>query len=183
MAKTWGYARVSTANQDLSIQEAALRAAGCCVVFSEKATGTNTDARPELAKVLSILEAGDILIFTRLDRLARSMRDLQSIAHTIRAAGAHLRALKQPIDTRTETGKAFFDMIGVFTQFETNLRKERHSKNITAAKAKGVSKGRPRKIDDETIKAMHARGTRPAHIAKTLKISRQSVYRLLNRVA
>ena len=179
MAKTFGYARVTTADQDLSIQEATLRAAGCGVTFSEKATGTNTDARPELAKVLAVLGAGDTLIITRVDRLARSMRDLQNIVHAIKAAGAHLKATEQPIDTSTAAGKAFFDMLGVFAEFETNLRKERQTEGIQAAKANGVYKGRPATLDHAAIRAMHREGTKVTDIAKKLNISRMSVYRTL----
>lgn len=179
MAKTFGYARVSTGDQDLSIQEAALAAAGCAIVFSEKATGTNTDARPELAKVLGVLGAGDTLVITRVDRLARSMRDLQNIAHTIKTAGAHLKATQQPIDTSTAAGKAFFDMLGVFAEFETNLRKERQTEGIAAAKAKGVYKGRPATLDHHAIRKLRSEGAKVTEIAKKLNISRMSVYRAL----
>jgi DNA invertase Pin-like site-specific DNA recombinase len=179
MSKTFGYARCSTTDQDLSIQEAALRAAGCQAIFSEKVTGTRTDVRPELARVLAVLGKGDTLVITRLDRLARSTRDLQNIAHAIKEAGAHLRATEQPIDTSTPTGKLFYDMLSAFSEFETALRKERQTEGISAAKAKGVYKGRPATLDAAAIRKLHSEGAKVTDIARKLSISRMSVYRAL----
>src|SRR5712671_4286866 len=122
MAAIIGYARVSTTDQDLSIQENALRAAGCTVIRSEKVSGTMTKGREELRTVLDFIGKGDVLIVTRIDRLARSIGDLQDIVRTLKTKGAELRATEQPIDTRTAAGKCFLDMLGVFAEFETNLR-------------------------------------------------------------
>ena len=133
-----GYARVSTTDQDLSIQEAALKAAGCEVIRSEKRTGTTTQGREELRTVLDFLRKGDVLTVTRIDRLARSIADLQDIVRTIKSRGAALKATEQPIDTSTAAGKCFLDMLGVFAEFETNLRRERQLEGIARAKAKGV---------------------------------------------
>src|ERR1700693_5222919 len=99
-----GYARVSTTDQDLSIQEAALGAAGCEVIRAEKRSGTTTQGREELQTVLDFLRKGDVLMVTRIDRLARSIGDLQG---TLRAKGASLKATEQPIDTSTAAGKCF----------------------------------------------------------------------------
>jgi DNA invertase Pin-like site-specific DNA recombinase len=120
-----GYARVSTTDQDLSIQETALKAAGCQVIRAEKRSGTTTEGREALRTVLEFLHAGDVLMVTRIDRLARSIGDLQDIVRTVRARGAVLKATEQPIDTSTAAGKCFLDMLGVFAEFETNLRRER----------------------------------------------------------
>jgi DNA invertase Pin-like site-specific DNA recombinase len=141
----YGYARVSTVDQDLSIQHAALAAAGCTVVRSEKVTGTSTEGREELATLLQFLREGDTLVVTRIDRLARSLRDLQNIVHDLRQRGVTLKATEQPIDTSTAAGKCFLDMLGVFAEFETNLRRERQMEGIARAKANGVyaGKGRP----------------------------------------
>src|SRR5258708_15777140 len=109
-----GYARVSTTDQDLAIQETALRAAGCEVIRAEKRSGTTTAGREELRTVLDFLRKGDVLMVTRIDRLARSIGDLQDIVRAIRAKGAALKATEQPIDTSTATGKCFLDMLGVF---------------------------------------------------------------------
>jgi DNA invertase Pin-like site-specific DNA recombinase len=175
----YGYARVSTIDQDLSIQHAALTAAGCTVVRSEKVTGTNTEGRQELATLLQFLREGDTLVVTRIDRLARSLRDLQNIVHDLRQRGVTLKATEQPIDTSTAAGKCFLDMLGVFAEFETNLRKERQLEGIADAKARGVYRGRKPSIDPEKVKALKAEGKGPSAIAKTLKIGRASVYRAL----
>jgi DNA invertase Pin-like site-specific DNA recombinase len=153
-----GYARVSTTDQDLSIQEAALRAAGCDVIRAEKRSGTTTRGRDELRTVLEFLRPGDMLIVTRIDRLARSIADLQDIVRQVRARGASLKATEQPIDTGTAAGKCFLDMLGVFAEFETNLRKERQLEGIAKAKAAGICRGRPASIDLARVREMKAQG-------------------------
>jgi DNA invertase Pin-like site-specific DNA recombinase len=163
----------------LTIQEAALRAAGCDVIRAEKRSGTTTHGREELKTVLDFLRAGDVLMVTRIDRLARSIGDLQDIVRAVRARGASLRATEQPIDTSTAAGKCFLDMLGVFAEFETNLRRERQLEGIAKAKAAGVYKGRPRSIQEQQIAELKAKGIGPTEIARTLKIGRASVYRVL----
>jgi DNA invertase Pin-like site-specific DNA recombinase len=177
----YGYARVSTKEQDLSIQQEALTAAGCAIIRAEKVTGTSTDDRQELKTLLEFLREGDTLVVTRLDRLARSTRDLQNIVHEFRQRGIHLKATEQPIDTSTAAGKCFFDMLAAFAEFETNLRKERQLEGIAKAKADGVyaGKGRSAKIDVAKVRELKAQGLGSAAIAKTLGIGRASVYRVL----
>ena len=175
-----GYARVSTTDQNLELQEAALRAAGCDLIRSEKRSGTTTTGRDELRTILDFLRAGDVLMVTRIDRLARSIGDLQYIVRTVKGRGASLRATEQPIDTSTAAGKAFLDMLGVFAEFETNLRKERQLEGIADAKARGVYKGRKASIDAAKIKELKASGMGPSAIAKALKVGRASVYRALS---
>src|SRR5690349_23108590 len=102
----YGYARVSTTDQDLSVQIDALKAAGCQAIRSEKMSGTTRDGRAELDTLLEFIRAGDTLVVTRIDRLARSIADLQDIVRTLKAKGATLRATEQPIDTSTAAGKA-----------------------------------------------------------------------------
>jgi DNA invertase Pin-like site-specific DNA recombinase len=174
-----GYARVSTTDQNLEIQEAALRAAGCEVIRAEKRSGTTAAGRPELQTVLEFLRSGDVLMVTRIDRLARSIGDLQDIVRAVRSKGAALKATEQPIDTSTAAGKAFLDMLGVFAEFETNLRKERQLEGIAKAKAKGVYKGRKPSVDVAQVRAMKEQGLGPSAIAKALRIGRASVYRAL----
>jgi DNA invertase Pin-like site-specific DNA recombinase len=176
--QAYGYARVSTTEQDLSIQEAALRAAGCTVIRAEKRTGTSRSGRTELETLLAFLRPGDNLVVTRIDRLARSLRDLQNIVHELREKGAYLRATEQPIDTSTAAGKAFLDMLGVFAEFETNLRRERQMEGISAAKERGVYKGRPKTIRAEDVKQLLKEGVGASEVAKRLGIGRASVYRL-----
>jgi DNA invertase Pin-like site-specific DNA recombinase len=175
-----GYARVSTTDQDNAVQVAALNAFGCTTIRQEKASGTTTKGRPELATVLDFLRAGDSLVVTRIDRLARSVGDLQTIVGTIKAKGAFLKCTETPIDTSTAAGKAFFDMLGVFAEFETNLRKERQLEGIAAAKAKGVYIGRKPSIEVEQVRKLAEAGVGRSEIARKLKISRTSVYRLLD---
>ena len=180
----YGYARVSTTDQDLGLQEAALRAAGCDVIRTEKKSGTTREGRTELATLLDFLRAGDTLVVTRVDRLARSIGDLQDVVRALKANGVALRATEQPIDTSTAAGKAFLDMLGLFAEFETNLRRERQMEGIAAAKARGVYKGKGRKptIDAAEAQRLHAEGKLgPAAIAKRLGIGRASVYRVLGK--
>ena len=174
-----GYARVSTSDQDLTIQLAALNAAGCEVIRQEKASGTTIAGRQELRTVLEFIRAGDTLIVTRIDRLARSIGDLQDIVRTLRTKGAALRATEQPIDTATAAGKCFLNMLGVFAEFETNLRRERQLEGIAKAKAAGVYKGRPATIKAAQVRELKAQGIGASEIAKRLKIGRASVYRVL----
>ena len=135
----------TTLDQNLGIQRAALKAAGCDVIRAEKASGTRRDGRTELQVLLDFLRPGDALVITRIDRLARSLKDLQDIVHELKERRVALRATEQPIDTGTAAGKAFLDMLGVFAEFETNLRKERQAEGIAAAKARGVYRGASRK--------------------------------------
>src|ERR1700755_1570969 len=176
---TIGYARVSTTDQNLAVQEASLRAAGCDLIRSEKRTGTTTTGREELRTVLDFLHAGDVLMATRIDRLARSIGDLQDIVRAVRARGAILKATEQPIDTGTAPGKCFLDMLGVFAEFETNLRRERQLEGIAKAKAAGVYKGRPPSIAAAQVRQLKAQGLGATEIAKALSIGRASVYRAL----
>jgi len=174
-----GYARVSTIDQNLELQESALRAAGCTMIRSEKRSGSTTTGRDELRIALDILRKGDVLTVTRIDRLARSIGDLQDIVRAVKARGASLKATEQPIDTSTAAGKCFLDMLGVFAEFEANLRRERQLEGIANAKARGVYKGRKASIDPAKVKQMKADGMGPSAIAKALGIGRASVYRAL----
>jgi DNA invertase Pin-like site-specific DNA recombinase len=174
-----GYARVSSFGQDLDLQIAALKAAGCDVIRAEKRSGTSTAGREELRTLLDFIGAGDVLTVTRIDRLARSIGDLQDIVRELKAKGATLKATEQPIDTSSAAGKAFLDTLGVFAEFETNLRRERQMEGIAAAKLRGVYKGRPSSIDAVKVAALKAEGLGATAIAKRLKVGRASVYRLL----
>jgi DNA invertase Pin-like site-specific DNA recombinase len=179
LAQLYGYARVSSADQDLSIQQTALKAAGCRVIRSEKASGTSRNGRTELETLMQFLQGGDTLVVTRIDRLARSMRDLQNIVYELREKGVHLKAAEQPVDTASAAGKAFLDMLGVFAEFETNLRRERQMEGIAAAKKRGVYKGRPRSIDAAKIDVLRSQGLGASAIARKLGIARASVYRTM----
>ena len=176
----YGYARVSTTDQNLALQHAALRAAGCEVIRAETASGTRRDGRTELQTLLDFLRPGDALVVTRIDRLARSLKNLQDLVHELKGRGVALRATEQPVDTGTAAGKAFLDMLGVFAEFETNLRRERQVEGIAAAKARGVYTGRKPSIDPAEVRRLReVDGLGPAAIAKRLGIGRASVYRVL----
>lgn len=178
---TYGYARVSTTEQDLTIQREALKAAGCEIIREEKISGTSRQGREELETLLQFLREGDALVVTRLDRLARSMDDLSGIARELQERGVTLKATEQPVDTSSAAGKAFFQMLGVFAEFETNLRRERQMEGITKAKAKGVYKGRKPSIDVEEVKRLRDHdGLGATEIARKLGIARTSVYRILS---
>ncbi len=176
----YGYARVSTIDQDLTIQQEALAAAGCEIVRSEKVSGTSTQGRDELNNLLEFVREGDELVVTRVDRLARSVYDLQKIVRDLKERGVSLKATEQPIDTSTPAGKCFLDMLGVFAEFETNLRKERQMEGIAKAKKEGKFKGRPAKIDKNRILELKKSGMTATQISKEMGISRVSVYRGLN---
>ncbi len=178
---TYGYARVSTTDQDTSLQEGALRRAGCETIRTEKRSGTSRTSRTELATLMDFLRAGDTLMVTRIDRLARSIGDLQDIVRALKAKGVALKATEQPIDTSTAAGKAFLDMLGVFAEFETNLRRERQMEGIAKAKERGVYKGRKPTIDRSDVDRLRAKGLGPTAIAERLGIGRASVYRVLGR--
>jgi DNA invertase Pin-like site-specific DNA recombinase len=186
MTKTghlYGYARVSTTDQDLAIQEEALRAAGCTVIRSEKKTGTTTKGRDALQTLIDFAHEGDTIVVTRIDRLARSIADLAGIVRVLEAKGVALKATEQPVDTSTAAGRAFLQMLGVFAEFETAIRRERQMEGIAKAKAEGVYKGRKPSIDVVKVRELAAGGMGGTEIAKALGIGRASVYRLLKEAA
>jgi len=176
---TYGYARVSTLDQDASLQEEALLKAGCDAVRSEKVSGSSRAGRQELETLLTFLRPGDTLMVTRIDRLARSVGDLQDIVRTLKAKGVSLKATDQAIDTSTAAGKAFLDMLGVFAEFENSIRRERQMEGIAKAKANGKYKGRKPTIDSEAVRELKVEGLGATQIAKKLGIGRASVYRVL----
>lgn len=175
----YGYARVSTTDQDLDTQVEKLAGAGCSIVREEKMSGTTREGRAELETLLQFLRSGDVLMVTKVDRLARSVGDLQEIVKAIKAKGAALKATDQPIDTSTAAGKCFLDMLGVFAEFETNLRRERQMEGIAKAKARGVYEGRKPSIDADEVRRLATEGLGATDIARRLGIGRASVYRLL----
>ena len=141
----FGYARVSTRDQDLAAQDAELMAAGCAKVFKEKVSGAKTD-RPELAKAISRIEPGDVLVVTRLDRLARSTRDLLNVLDEISKRGAGFRSIADVwADTTTAHGKLMLTVLGGLAEFERTLIAARTGEGRKRAKDRGVRFGRPRK--------------------------------------
>lgn len=176
-----GYARVSTIDQDLSIQVDALKKAGCKKIFSEKKSGTSKKNRSAFEELLEYLREGDTLLVTRIDRLTRSILDLQNLLIQFRENKIHLKAIEQPVDTSSASGKMFLDILGVFAEFETNLRRERQLEGIARAKENNVYKGKkPYAMAkaEEVLKLIDEGFTRES-AAIECKISVPSVYRIL----
>ena len=174
-----GYARVSSVDQNLEVQLDALKSFGCEKIYQEKVSGTSTQGRDELKECLEYVREGDELVITRIDRLARSVLDLQLIVKELTEKGVNLSATEQPISTKDATSKCFLDMLSVFAELETNLRKDRQMEGIAKAKEKGVYKGRKSSIDVEKIKELKESGLGASAIAKEMGIHRDSVYRVL----
>ncbi len=146
-----GYARVSTDDQDLTLQRGALKEAGCKRVFEEKASGAKRD-RPELARMLEQLRDGDVVVVTRLDRLARSTRDLLDIAEHLKDGGAGLRSLAEPwADTTSPAGRMVLTVFAGIAEFERSLIRERTTSGRKAAQARGVRFGRPSALTAEQV--------------------------------
>ena len=179
------YSRVSShtgQETGMETQIEILKKFGVDKLFIETGSGTTTKGRDKLKECLDFVREGDELVITRIDRLARSVLDLQTIVKQLKEKGVTLTATEQPIDTKTASGKCFFDMLGVFSEFETNLRRERQLEGIKNAKQKGVYKGRKQNIDVEEIIRLKEEGYGATKIAKELNIHRDSVYRLLKKV-
>lgn len=185
MGELIGYGRVSSRSQSLDIQIDALTAAGVTRehLYLEKVSGRKREGRTALEDLLSRgIRKGDTVVCIRLDRLARSTRDLLQITETLEKKGVDLKVLEQPIDTSTPTGRLFFTILGAFGEFEASIRAERQREGIVAALAKGDSspfKGRPPSIDPNLVHSLHRDGCSPTAIAKQLGIARSSVYRYL----
>ena len=175
-----GYARVSSTGQSLEIQLEALAAAGCQKVFSEKKSGRTATDREQLQECLDFVRAGDTVVVTRLDRLARSVADLFQIIERLSAKGVSFRCIQQSgVDTDTSSGRLMLAVLGAVAAFEADIRRERQMEGIVRAKAAGIYKGRQPSIDRERVRAMRAAGVSPTAIARDLGIGRASVYRVL----
>lgn len=175
-----GYARCSSKDQDLSIQVEALEVAGCNRIFAEKKSGRSSEDRPALADAISFARRGDTILVTRLDRLARSTRDLHNLLATLEDKGVGFKCLAQNgVDTTSTTGKLTLAILGAVAVFEADLRAERQAEGIAKAKAAGKYNGRRPSIDYAQVKKLRAQGVNPSELSKLLSISRTSVYRAL----
>ena len=178
---TLGYARVSTRDQNLAGQIAELQAAGCGNIYKEKASGAKSD-RPALAKVIRRLEPGDVLVVTRLDRLARSTRDLLNILDAIGKAGAGFKSLKDAwANTTTPHGRLMLTVLGGLAEFERELIRARTDDGRKRAKARGVRFGRPQALTThqrkEAIQRL-AEGAVQADLARSYGVSQATISRL-----
>ena len=175
-----GYARVSSHGQSLAVQLEKL--SGCDRIFSEKMSARSADAREELQNCLQWVRDGDVLVVTKLDRLARSTRDLLNIANTLEKKSVGLLVLDQQIDTRTPTGKLLFTMLGAIAEFENDIRKDRQVQGITLARRNGVKFGRKSALNTRQISELRQRrseGVQISELMSAYSLSKASIYRYL----
>jgi DNA invertase Pin-like site-specific DNA recombinase len=175
-----GYARTSTAAQNLTLQLDALRPV-CTRIFSEQASGANTQ-RPQLGAALAFLRPGDTLVVWKLDRLGRSVRHLCELLAELEAAGVHFRSLTEGLDTSTAAGRMYFHLAAAFAEMERNLTVERIRAGQAAARSRGVYGGRRRLLSQKKLDAARvffSQGMRGAEIASTLGCSVPTLYRHL----
>jgi DNA invertase Pin-like site-specific DNA recombinase len=178
----YGYARVSTREQDLTLQQEVLRAAGCTKIFAEKMSGVRSD-RPKLARLLNVLAPGDMVIVTALDRLARSTLDLLNTIDVITKSGVQFRSLADVwCDTTTDHGKLMLTVLAGLAQFERSLIMKRTQAGITRARELGVTFGRPTKLNPRQrrmIAERYAKGETMAALASEFGVGEATVWRAL----
>lgn len=177
-----GYARVSTHDQDLAIQQDRLKKAGCEIIRSETGSGSTRKGRSELETIMAFLHSGDELVVVRLDRLGRSTRDVLNLVHELDERGASLRVLEPEITTNGSMGKMVVTILGMVADMELQFIKDRQKAGIEAAKSLGIYKGRKKQIDDNEIRLRIAMGATKATVARDLKVSRMTIYRALAKI-
>src|SRR3954454_5597201 len=177
-----GYARVSTLDQTLGLQQDALTAGGCEQLYTDTTSGSVTD-RPGLAQALSHLRTGDTLVVWRLDRLGRSLAHLIETVRQLQQRGVGFRSLQEQIDTTTSGGKLVFHVFGALAEFERDLIRERTHAGLQAARARGRLFGRPKVLSSQQVKQLQSLAkdqcTTVREICQTLRISRATFYRYL----
>lgn len=176
-----GYARVSTDDQNLDLQQRALEAAGCEIVFTDQVSGA-AEKRPGLDKALARCGAGDVLVVWKLDRLGRSLSHLIAVIKALGDRGCEFQSLSESIDTATAGGRLVFHMMGAIAEFERSLIAERTGAGIAAARKRGVKLGRRKRLTDPQVR--HARalidgGESPTIVARSLGVGRSTLYRAL----
>lgn len=178
-----GYARVSTDDQQLSLQKDALEAAGCRVIYEEIAGGKSS-VRPELENCLKALRAGDSLVVWRLDRLGRSLPDLVNIINRLAAAQIGFESLTEKIDTTGATGKLVFHIFAALAEFERGLIQERTQVGLKAARLRGRIGGRKPKLNDQQVREIKILFSNPTtkavEVAKRYGISRSTLYKYID---
>ena len=175
-----GYARVSSYGQSLDLQLTKL--SDCGRIFSEKISGRTVANREQLALVLDYVRDGDTLVVTKLDRLARSTRELLNILNKLDQKQVKLHVLDQAIDTSTPTGRLLVHTLAAVCEFENDLRKERQAEGVTQARNKGVKFGRKKALTDEQVEELRqkrAKGKKIADLMAEYSLSKASVYRAL----
>ena len=176
-----GYARVSTDDQSLDLQDDALKAAGCSKIFMEKESGRAGTKRPALEQALAYLRPEDQLVVWKIDRLGRSLREMLDTAHMLQERGVKLRSLTEQVDTETATGRMMFNFLGTIAEYFLDLNRERTMEGLKAAVARGRKGGRPKKLSEadlEVGQALLAAGNISiGTISKRLGVSRFTFYR------
>jgi DNA invertase Pin-like site-specific DNA recombinase len=179
----YGYARVSTAKQDYEIQVAALKAAGCERIFAEKVSGKSTDGRPEFKRLMRALNPGDVVVVTRLDRLARSSRDLLNILHDLKEGACGFVSLAEPwCDTTSDIGELVVTIMAGIAQFERRLILSRTEAGIAKAREQGKKFGRPSALDvgqKRKIAERYAAGETMAALAADYEVGEATIFRAL----
>jgi DNA invertase Pin-like site-specific DNA recombinase len=181
----YGYARVSTEDQNPAMQLAALKKAGCKTLFKDEVTGAHVN-RPALLRCLKTLQTGDTLVVWKLDRLGRSLRDLIHMLDDFKQRSIKFVSLTEAIDTETPTGRAMWQMIGVLAELERSLITERTRAGVKAAQKRGVKFGRKTKVTADNLKlaqSLIAKGQAVQEVAKILNIGRSTLYDALQREA
>jgi DNA invertase Pin-like site-specific DNA recombinase len=180
---TIGYARVSTVDQNLDLQTDELIKSGCSQIFTDKITGTKFD-RPQLNELKKILRQGDTVVVWKLDRMGRGLRDMITLMKEFEDKGIGFKSLTEGIDTTTNAGKLIFNIFASLAEFERSLIVERTQAGLKAGRARGRIGGRPSLTTPEQknlVRKMHADKTIPlTTIAETFKISKQTIYTILN---
>jgi len=177
-----GYARVSTKDQRLDLQIDALKKHGCTKIFSENKSGKNME-RSEFQKCIEFLRSGDTLMVWRLDRLARSLKDLIEVMNRLKDENKNFYSIQENIDTTTAVGKLVFHIFGSLAQFERELTSERIKAGMEAARKRGKGCGKKRKIGKRKLSAawkLYKQDMRPGDIADALGVSLPTLYRALN---
>jgi DNA invertase Pin-like site-specific DNA recombinase len=164
----YGYARVSTLDQNTDIQVGRLKEAGCTMIRTEQLSGKSRDGRTELQTLLDFIRAGDVLVVVKADRLGRSTRDVLNIVHELETKGAGLRVLDPAIDTAGPMGKVILTVLGMVSEMELTFIRERQRAGIAKAKAEGRYKGRPVTVDHRKVIEMIGRGVGAADVAKAI---------------
>ena len=180
----YGYARVSSNTQDYAAQVDALKAAGCERIYSEKASGKSTNGRREFDKLMKALVPGDTVVVTKLDRLARSSRDLHNILHDLQTLSCGFVSLGEAwCDTTTDVGRLMLTIMGGIAEFERGLIRSRCEEGIQKAKAKGTQFGRPTRLDaseKRKVAERYAAGETMAQLAADYECGEATIWRALN---
>lgn len=179
-----GYARVSTGDQTPALQIDALKDAGCDPIFTDHGVSGVATKRPQLDKCLNALKAGDTLVVWRLDRLGRSLRHLLELTEELRKRDVGFTSLSESLDTTSPQGMLILSVMGALAQFERSLIAERTAAGRASARKRGVTFGRPRKLNEQQVGHAHKlaeEGKLPTDIGRLLGVSRATAYRVLAR--